>query len=85
VEVAGGPSCTILLISLEVNRTYLIFRLVSQKVGKVDNPSEFSIDASHELALNLGIPLSHQPAIFCLAPSSQCASYPDNSVSCVST
>ncbi|KAK9503998.1 hypothetical protein O3M35_010446 [Rhynocoris fuscipes] len=53
-----------------------VSRLMQQK--KLKSKSEFSIDASHELAMFIGqnYPLMHVPTLFCAKKNLNCASYP---------
>lgn len=43
---------------------------------------DFSIDASHEFALFVGVPLKHLPSKFCLRNETNCSSYPTQIYSC---
>ncbi|KAL1140666.1 hypothetical protein AAG570_000596, partial [Ranatra chinensis] len=49
-----------------------------------EDPSEFSIDPSHELALHIGPdrPLIHTPEMFCIKDKPNCATYVKTNISC---
>lgn len=59
--------------------TSLLKDLNLRKISDTEKESEFSIDASHELALYIGetYPLQHKPSLFCDKPAESCASYPN--------
>ncbi|XP_075220376.1 beta-1,3-glucosyltransferase isoform X2 [Lycorma delicatula] len=59
----------------------LIKRLMKKNEGKGKN-SDFSIDASHELALSVGEPLLNLADVFCLENREGCATYPTKISSC---
>lgn len=60
--------------------------MVAKRSGEEVKESEFAIDASHELALYIGVdyPLVHKPELFCDKPKESCASYPAKIKLCVS-
>lgn len=61
-----------------VMSTVLLNDLAQRQLEDIEKDSEFSIDASHELALFIGTdqPLVHEPFLFCDKPRDSCASYP---------